>query len=191
LLADSTNTRADGKRGERYMDDAQARKPTDDDLKALGDTIRRANEGDREAVAALREFLDRNEHVWRRIGDLALMAERAWIALIAAGNAIAAQAIERQLIEIRDGLVGRQSSPAIRMLADQVVATLLETRYIESVAATAKLNTLLQETQLLKRLESAQRRHLAAIKTLEQTRKMLSENSVAPYLRVIGARATA
>jgi hypothetical protein len=75
------------------------------------------------------------------------------------------------------------------MLTDQVVVTLLETRYIESVAATAKPNTLPQETQFLKRLESGQRRHLAAIKTLEQSHQMLSENSVAPYLRVIASKA--
>ena len=77
------------------------------------------------------------------------------------------------------------------MLADQVVATLLETRYIEFVAATAKPNTLTlpQQAQILKRLESAQRRHLAAIKTLEQSHQMLSENSVAPYLRVIASKA--
>jgi hypothetical protein len=167
------------------------RKPTDDDLKALSDTIRQANEGNREAAARLREFLDNNEHIWRRIGDLAQLAEQAWIALIAADNILVAQAIKRQLVEIREGLAGDRPSPAIKMLADQVVATLLETRYIESVIATAKASTLPQEAQLLKRLESAQRRHLAAIRSLEQTRKMLSDSSVVPYLRVIGAKATA
>ena len=176
------------------MDDPQAkttRKPTDDDLAALSDSIRRANAGDRDAITSLREFLDRNEHVWRRIGDLALIAERAWIALIAADNALAAQAIERQIAELREGLAGERPSPAIKMLADQVVATFLETRYIESEVAGTKCSSLQQEAQLLKRLESAQRRHLAALKTLEQTRKMLRENDVTPYLRVIGARATA
>jgi len=40
-------------------------------------------------------FLDNNEHVWRRIGDLGRVAEQAWIALIAATTPLTVQAIER------------------------------------------------------------------------------------------------
>jgi hypothetical protein len=164
---------------------------TESDLNSLQATICRANAGDPAAIAELRRFLDANPHVWRHLGDLAKSAERAWITLIAEGNALAAQAIQRQLDEIRGELIGKEFSAVGKMLADQVVATLLEVKYLETVTANSKGGTAKQETTLLRRLESAQRRHLAAIKSLEQTRKMLSEPSVAPYLRVIGARATA
>jgi hypothetical protein len=165
--------------------------PSDAEFTALSETMRRANGGDRAAIEELRRFLDANPQVFRRVGDLAQTAERAWIDLVAEGSVLASEAIQRQLAAVRQELMGNNPSAVIRMLADQVVATLLEVKYLETVSANAKPGTAKSELCLLKRLESAQRRHSAAIKTLEQTRKMLEADNVAPYLRLIAARATA
>jgi hypothetical protein len=164
--------------------------PTDEELKRLNETIRLANGGDRKAIAALREFLDDQPQIWQEVGDMARINQRNWTEQIARGDALATQAIERKVAETRKGLVGDRPSPTIEMLADLVLTTMLEVRHIEALVAGGG-HTPQQDKQLTAHMDSAQRRHLAGLKTMEQVRKMQSENSAAPYLRLIGARATA
>ena len=90
-----------------------------------------------------------------------------------------AEAITRQMAQTRANLVGDSPSAVEKLLADQVTATLLETRYLETISASAT-GTPTQLALLLKRLDSAQRRHLNAVRSLVQTRKLLREEMPRP-----------
>jgi hypothetical protein len=167
-------------------DEIQVRKPTKEDLKAMKAVIERANRGEQKALDQLREFLDRNPQVWQLVGDLARAAEEAWIGLIGAKDALAAESIRRGLAYLKGQLVGDAPSAIEKMLGDQITTTLLEVKHLEMVTAGTN-TTLTQATLLLKRLESAQRRHAGALKSLVQVRKLLQEAEAHPRLRIFEA----
>jgi uncharacterized protein YbcC (UPF0753/DUF2309 family) len=159
-------------------------RPTAEDWKELNEKLKLANSGDQKAIQWLRKFLDDHPQVWGALGDLTRVAEKAWIDLISNKDALAAESIRRQLSQLKTDLVGESPSPVEKMLGDQVVATWLETRYLEATSADVKGASMTQSTLLLKRVESAQRRHLNAIRSLVQTRKLLTAGSTNPVLRI-------
>ena len=165
----------------------ERRKPTPSDWQELKAMAAKANAGDAEAIAWLRDFLDRNPQVWQHIGDLARAAEKAWVHLISNGDVLAAEAIQRQLAVLKEDLIGEMPSAIEKLLGDQIIATLLEVKYLESASAEAGGGSLVQAGLLLKRLESAQRRHTAAIKNLIQVRKLLFDQGNVPDLRIFRA----
>jgi hypothetical protein len=158
--------------------------PTTADWKALDLIVRKANAGDQKALVQLRKFLDGNPQVWQHVGDIARTAEKAWITVIANGSSLAAEAIRRQLAELKTELMEGSSTVVDRMLVDTVVATWLELHYLRSVDADTRNRSVTQGSLLLKRLESAQRRHANALKQLTQIRKLLPNRGAMPQLRV-------
>jgi hypothetical protein len=159
-------------------------RPTAQDWKELNEQIKLANGGDQKAIDWLRKFLDDNPQVWRTLGDLARNAERAWIGLISNKDALATESIRRQLVQLKADLIGESPSMVEKMLGDQVMATWLELKYLETASADAKGASLTQSALLLKRVESAQRRHLFSIRSLVQTRKLLTTANTNPGLRI-------
>lgn len=76
-------------------------------------------------------------------------------------------------------------APSKKMLGDSVVATWLEVKYLEASMADGTGGSNPQAGVFLKRLESVQWRHLAAIKSLVQVRKLLSKSNSVPDVRII------
>ena len=167
-------------------DDVPLRKPTADDMQALKALIARANVGEQVALDELRDFLDENPQVWKVVGDLGRMAENAWIKLITDQDSLAAASIRRQLAQIKEELVGEAPSVIEKLLGDQVVMTLLEVKHLEMLSAGTAGN-ISQAALLLRRLESAQRRHNASIRSLVVTRNLLNEAKANPRLRIFNA----
>ncbi|MDB5340531.1 MAG: hypothetical protein JWN70_6150 [Planctomycetaceae bacterium] len=162
-----------------------------EDWALLTDNIKRANTGDEAAVAWLQKFLDDNPQVWANLGDLARTAEHAWIALIAGGNSLVSESVRRQLRQLKSEMIGDDPQTIEKMLGDQVIATWLEVKYLETLSADQKGASITQAALVLKKVESAQRRHLNAIRSLVQTRKLLPTGSSLPGLRIYpGERAT-
>lgn len=155
-----------------------------EDRERLQDAVKRANQGDQEAVAWVRQFLDANPDIWRRIGDLARIAERAWIELLTNKDVLAAEAIQRQLNQLKTDLLGENPGPIEKLLGDEVVATYLETRFLQTLAADSPAKTASGTNEWLKRAESAQKRHLASVRSLVEIRKLLQRSESTPYLRV-------
>lgn len=165
--------------------------PTSADRKLLSDKVKLANEGNQDAINWLRKFLDDNPQVWGALGDLARTAERAWIDLITNKDVLAAESIRRQLVQLKTDLIGESPTVVEKMLGDQVLGTWLEVRYLETMSANPKAGSLGQTALMLKRTESAQKRHLNAIRSLVQTRKLLPQDGSIPGLRIFnGERAT-
>ena len=167
-------------------DKLQVRKPTEKDLASLRALIERANKGEQSALEKLREFLDTNPGIWKLVGDLSRMAENAWIKLISGADALAGESIRRQLALIKEDLVGERPSMIEELLGNQVTSTLLETKHLETLNASTA-GTIGQATLLLRRLESAQRRHAASIRSLVQVRTLLREAEARPLLRIFNA----
>lgn len=168
----------------------QTRMPTAEDWKSLEQLVKRANAGDQDALVKLRQFLDANPGVWRHVGDLARVAEQAWLTLLANGNALTAEATRRGLDQLRTNLLGDNPTAIERLLADEIVATHLESRYLACMAADMKACSLSQSSLLLKKSESTQKRHLAAIKSLTQVRRLLPNPETDPGLRVFAPTGT-
>ncbi len=168
-------------------EDMRTEYPSEADVRMLEAAVAKANAGDQRALSWLREFLDENPQVWRHAGNLARVAEQAWISLIANGDKLAEESIRRQLHEMQKTLRGGEAGLLETLLCDQVVATWLEMKYGEATAAEPEGMSVGQATLMLKRLESAQRRHLAAIKSLTQTRQLLQDQA-RPAFNVVGKR---
>jgi hypothetical protein len=150
---------------------AETREP--DELQRFRGLVEKANQGDAAALADLRNHLDEHPHVWRHLGDLARVARQAWITLIAKDSILAAEAVKRQLDEFAADLVGDDPGPIDRLLADQILASWLEVNHLHAVVADTKGGNATTQKLLLQRLESAQRRHLAAMKQFAVVRKLL------------------
>lgn len=164
-------------------EEKQLRKPSEEDLEWLKKLIERANQGDQKAMDELRTFLDENPQVWRVVGNLSRMAGAAWIKLISGKDNLWAESIKRELAELREELVDGSPGMVEKLISEQVALTLLETRYLETLSA-GTAGTIGQAALLLRRLESAQERHGAALRSFVITRKLLAESTTAPRLRI-------
>ena len=79
-----------------------------DQLRAV---VKRAQEGDRRALPQLRKALDEHPEYFEHAGDLAMMAEHAWLELMAGSNLFLRETVERKLAEMRRELTGLNPSP--------------------------------------------------------------------------------
>jgi hypothetical protein len=156
-------------------------------LKAL---VERANAGDLDAVAGVRDFLDRNPQIWRSVGDMAAHAEAAWVELIGRGDRLLGEALTREADRLRGELLGDHPTPVERMLVDQVVVSHLELRYLQVRAAEAPGTTSGQIASATRRLDGAQRRYLAALKSLETVRRLSVRDDGRARLQVFRAEGT-
>jgi len=158
--------------------------PIAEDFDSLSQILAKANDGSMEAILELRSFLDKNPQVWQQIGDAALIADQAWINKMFKGSKIGAESLKRVLDQLRTKLLGESENMVEKMLVDTVVSTWLEMHYLRSVDAENADRTAALTTELLKRTESAQRRHSSAMRDLVQIRKLLLGSAALAPLRV-------
>lgn len=166
----------------------QTKTPSTAEKEALESVIKKANAGDQKALSILRIYLDRQPQIWNEIGDIAKIAEKAWITLIANGNTLAQESLKKKLVAFKQEILGDSTHIFDQMLADVIRATWLEMHYLMSVDADATNRTTGQSTLMMKRLESAQRRHTSAIKQYCQIKKLLPSENRQPDLRIFKPR---
>jgi hypothetical protein len=141
----------------------------------LWDLADRAQDGDEKAVLEIRKILDGSPDLaWLFIKGPAKMAESALIDKFTKDEDLASKEFLRhQLKSMRVEVAGEDPSALERLLAERVVATWLEVQLFEVLyAAGMKGGTLKQDDHRQKRLDRAHRRHLSAIRTLAQIRKL-------------------
>ena len=139
-------------------------------LAQLNDLNAKANAGDRQALEGLRKLLDEHPEVCRHVGNLGKIAENAWLDLIVEGDLLGREATKRQLAALTQNLAGEHPTPLEQMLVDNITVAYLAQRYAEIHEACDSGGSAQQAAYRLKRSESAQRRYLAAIKTLSTLR---------------------
>ena len=71
-------------------------------------------------------------------------------------------------------LGGPSPSPLERLLVQRVAATWLQVNYYDALAAQAQGSDEVRQKMIQRRQESADRRHLTALKTLATVRKLLT-----------------
>jgi hypothetical protein len=141
----------------------------------LASLVQRAQQGDEGALAELRQVLDAHPEFWQRYGDLALQAQTAWLQLISGPNLLLREALQRKLDQLKAELGGTDPSPLERLLVERATATWLQLQYADSSYAHAKASSSSAQHQSIQRRQnSAQQRHLQALKILLTVRRLLS-----------------
>jgi hypothetical protein len=151
----------------------------EDELRGLLD---RARQGDRDALPALREALDRRPGVWRAYGDLAAIARDAWIGLASGTDLALRESLARQVAAIEAEAAGPSPAPLESLLAGRVAACWLQACYADAAATQAVDASIGQADFARKRQDSAHRRYLSAIAALAMVRKLLARAAGPPSL---------
>lgn len=152
-------------------------------LERLRALVDKAEHQQTDVLPEIQEILDDHPEIWRHFGDLAGHAERAWIRLLAGDSPHVHESLLRAANAMRGELGGATPGPLERLLVERVIASWLQVRYFEIAAAAvepASEPASRQATTIEKRLDGAQKRHLAAIKALADLRRLLPNTAATP-----------
>src|SRR5262245_905166 len=143
-----------------------------DELKGL---MNRAQKGDYAAQTELRALLDQRSDLWQTVGDLSKHAELNILRLAAGDDYLTQEAMRRMLAQMKADLAGPSPSLVEKMLVERVGVCWLHVNYleIESTRGLGKTNTP-QAVYVQRRLDSANRRYLTALRQLVTVRRLLS-----------------
>jgi len=147
-----------------------------DVIRELNDLVTKARAGDQSVLPQLHQALDQNPQLWQHFGGLADHVANEWITLLAGSDLAVRESLSRKAKALRLELAGEDASAIDRLLVDSVVTTWLETQYFSIVLAASGnqgQGTLRQIESVELRRDAAQKRHLAAIKSLAEVRKLL------------------
>jgi hypothetical protein len=139
---------------------------------ALQELVKRASDGNEHCLQGLRDLLDNNPSIWQAAGNVATLAEKHWVEVLANGNALVQEAIPRRVIALKSLLLGRNPTPLERLLVDVIAVSFLASEHGEISASRAD-GSCQQIASRLRRAESGQRRLLSAVKTLAVVRALL------------------
>jgi len=151
-----------------------------EELLALAD---RAQKGDRTTLPALRELLKQPGAVDLLGGDLARQAQLTLIDKFSGTNLVFKESLTRKLELLRAELNGPTPTAVERLLVERIVTCWLHLHHLEMIYAGKDSLSLELGTYYQRSLDRAQKRYLAAIKTLAVVRKL-----AVPVLQVNIAR---
>jgi acyl-homoserine lactone acylase PvdQ len=146
-------------------------RPPVERLEAL---VRRARQGDESVLPELRQLLDRCPELWKRCGDLAAQAQKAWIDLVGGVDLVCKESLQRQLDEMRLQLAGTDPTPLESLAVQRVLACWVQVHFADALAAQAQERQAApaQLRWLQKRQESAGRCLTEAVKQLALARRV-------------------
>jgi len=107
----------------------EAKLPTQEEFAAL---VAQANHGDDDAVAQLRDVLDKHDVLWRTFGDLGKHAQLALIRAIANGDMLVQESVTRMADELCRELMGPYATKLEEMAIERIVTGWLEMRFVET-----------------------------------------------------------
>lgn len=140
--------------------------------KAMGELVRRAQDGDESVMPAVHKLLDEVPVVVEQLGNLAEIARGKLLKLSSDGNLLRREAQSRWMKELAERIAGPNPSILERLLAEQIVMAGMQLHLFEAVFA-QEADTPLRVGDYLQRcIDRAQKRYLQAIKTLAQIRKL-------------------
>src|SRR5262249_38677471 len=91
----------------------------------------------------------------------------------AGANLLLAESLQRKLKALKDELCDETASPLERLLVGRVTATWLQTAYFDALMTQSTGSSEARTRMLLRQQDAANRRHLAAVKTLATVKKLL------------------
>ena len=145
-------------------------------IQELTALVKRVQSGEIAALPQLRSVLDANPNIWRVIGDLASHAEETLLRLIAGNDVLGHEAIRRKLADLKSRLADDTPTQLEALLIERIGLCWLAVHFAEIDAADARLKDQgLTSASLFsqKRLDSAHRRYLHAIRGLATIRRLL------------------
>jgi hypothetical protein len=145
--------------------------PTTEDMQRL---LMRAQDGDITCLTELRALLDDRPDLWKQVGNIAEHAELITLRLVARENLHIQEAVQRKLAELKKELVGPSPTPVEKILIERIGVSWLQVYQLD-IQATVGLGATStpQGVYAQKKLDSAHRRLLLAVKQLAVVRKLL------------------
>lgn len=141
---------------------------------AIREMNQRASAGSESALHALHDLMDRHPEIWGHLGDMATIAERSWLDVIATNDALARESIRRRLDKLKIDLAGENPCPLETLLCNHVALSWVAAQDAEAQASRAMEVSPGQARFRLTQAESAQRRFLAASRTLALLRSTMA-----------------
>jgi hypothetical protein len=138
----------------------------------LRDLVKRSQKGDRTMLPRLREVLKDPAAVDLLGGNLARYAQLTLIDKFSGGNLLFKESLARKLELLRAELTGPSPDPLERLLVERVLACWLHLHHLEQIYAQQDGMSLEMGGYYQRCLSAAQKRYLAAIKTLAVVRKL-------------------
>jgi hypothetical protein len=132
--------------------------------------VRRAEAGDESTVPALRRLLQAPRGVAALGGDLAAKARRVLIDKYAGTNVLARETLVAKLEQLRADLGG--DTPVERLMVDRIVTCWLHLHHLEWCYAVRDPLPIGLATYYQRSMDRAQKRYLAALKTLATVRRL-------------------
>jgi hypothetical protein len=150
---------------------------TDHELPQSSDEIlqllERAKAGDETVTEQVREMLTICPEFAESLGgDLGQITERLLSTAVAGNDIPFREAIKHKMEALRRDLAGPAAIPLESLLVDRIVIFWLQVKMADIAQAKGESQTIALERFQLRRQDSANRRYLAAIRTLAMIRKM-------------------
>jgi hypothetical protein len=150
-----------------------AKEPADD--AELREVLARAEKGDAEVLPKLRVLLASRADIWRSYGDLGTNLEQELIRLAAGDNLLLAESLTNKVKEMKQELAGAHPTQLARLLAQRAAVGWLETYYLDTLATQNPGLKGARAADLARRRKAADRRHLAAVKTLALVQRLMGK----------------
>lgn len=141
-------------------------------LAEINTTIRKAEGGDKEALAEVRELLAKPGIPDILAGNVATEALNRLVKTYAGENPVIREAVLRKLDEMRTELSGLNASAVEKLLVERVLATWLHLHHLEAVYASKESMSLPLGLYYQKTISAAQKRYLSSLKGLAEVRKL-------------------
>ena len=141
-------------------------------VEELDEFLRRARKGDASTLPALKKMVGDPDIVGSLGGDLANEAQESFVNAAAGNDLVFKTALKQKLVNLRTELAGSNPTPLERLLVERIVACWLQLNVADTNFAQAENLTIRQGEYHQDRMDRAQRRYLAAIKTLAIVRKL-------------------
>ena len=142
------------------------------DRQTVRELLKRAQDGDATMLPDVKKLLAEVPAVVRRLGDLAETTRSNLLKLTSDGNLLRREAQARAMTDLADEIAGPDPTELERLLAERIVIAGMELSLFEICFAQSTDMSLQRGDYLQRCIDKAQRRYLAAIKTLAQIRKL-------------------
>jgi hypothetical protein len=135
--------------------------------------LERAKAGDETVTEQVREMLTICPGFAESLGgDLGQITERLLSTAVAGDDIPFRESIKHKMKALRRDLAGPEATPIEKLLVDRIVICWLQVQMADLAQAKEESQTIALERFQLRRQDSANRRYLAAIRTLATIRKM-------------------
>src|SRR5262249_15538588 len=137
--------------------------------------LQRAKQGDRDAVPALRAYLDSNPQVWKSTSDLAQQTERAIVQSLCGPDLLRAECMTRKLDDLKFELIGSNPTPVKNLAAARAALCWLQVHAADLEAAAVAMRdggATMLSVYAERRLTACNRRYLQTLRSVEVVRRI-------------------